>query len=72
MAVDVGLIRTDEDAIGIEGTGGGADTALIVRPSNTHTFFNIKIKEIISLLTINFIIIKYRSLKSSNYLLGTR
>jgi uncharacterized protein len=45
MATDAGLFRTDEDAIGIGGSGGGADTALVVRPSNTHTFFNMRIRE---------------------------
>ena len=47
MAADAGLIRTDEDAICIGGTGGGADTAVVLRPSNTHTFFETRIKEII-------------------------
>lgn len=47
MAADAGLIRTDEEAIGIGGTGGGADAALVLKPTNTHTFFDIKIREII-------------------------
>ena len=47
MAVDAGLIRTDEDAIGIGGSGGGADAALVLKPANTHTFFEMRIKEII-------------------------
>ncbi len=47
MAVDAGLIRTDEPSIGIGGSGGGADTALVISPSNTHTFFNMRINEII-------------------------
>ena len=47
MAADAGLLRTDEDAIGIGGSGGGADTALVLKPSNTHTFFDTRIKEII-------------------------
>jgi hypothetical protein len=47
MAADAGLIRTDEDAICIGGTGGGADTAVVLQPSNTHTFFETRIKEII-------------------------
>jgi len=47
MAADAGLIRTDEEAIGIGGSGGGADAAMVLKPSNTHTFFDIKIKEII-------------------------
>ncbi len=47
MAVDAGLIWTDEEAIAIGGSGGGADTAIVVRPSNTHTFFDMRILEII-------------------------
>lgn len=47
MAADAGLIRTDEEAIAIGGSGGGADTAIVVKPSNTHTFFDMRVKEII-------------------------
>ena len=47
MAVDAGTIRTDEEAISIGGSGGGADTAIVLRPSNTHTFFDTRILEII-------------------------
>ncbi|KON29980.1 hypothetical protein AC480_02105, partial [miscellaneous Crenarchaeota group archaeon SMTZ1-55] len=47
MAVDAGCLRTDEDTIAIGGTGGGADTAIVLQPSNTHTFFETRIKEII-------------------------
>ncbi|MCW4024541.1 MAG: hypothetical protein NWF01_05850 [Candidatus Bathyarchaeota archaeon] len=47
MAADAGLIRTDETVIAIGGTGHGADTALVLKPTNTHTFFNLAIKEII-------------------------
>lgn len=47
MAVDAGLIRTDEEAVAVGGSGGGADTAIVIQPSNTHTFFDMRIKEII-------------------------
>ena len=47
MAVDAGLIRSGEESIAIGGTGGGADTAIVLKPSNTHTFFNTRILEII-------------------------
>ena len=47
MATDSGLIRTDEDAIVIGGSGSGADTAVVLKPSNTHAFFDLQIKEII-------------------------
>jgi hypothetical protein len=47
MAADAGLVRTDEDVIAVGGTGGGVDTAVVLKPSNTHTFFDLKVKEII-------------------------
>lgn len=47
MAADAGLIRTDEEAIVIGGSGGGADTAVVLKPSNTHAFFDLRIKETI-------------------------
>jgi hypothetical protein len=47
MTVDAGHFRTDEEAVAIGGTGGGADTAIIVSPRNTHAFFDMKIREII-------------------------
>jgi len=47
MAADSGLVRTDEDAIAISGTGRGADTAVVIRPANTQDFFDLRIKEII-------------------------
>jgi len=45
MAADAGLIKIDEEAIGIAGSGGGSDTAIILQPANTHNFFDMKIKE---------------------------
>jgi hypothetical protein len=47
MAADAGLISTDEEAISIGGTGSGADTALVIKPANTHDFFELKIKEVL-------------------------
>ena len=47
MAVDAGLVRTDEDTIAIAGTDKGVDTALLLRPVNSWNFFNLKIKEIL-------------------------
>ena len=46
MAADAGLIRTDEEATVILGSRSGADTAVVLKPSNTHAFFDLKIKEI--------------------------
>jgi hypothetical protein len=47
MAADAGLVRTDEDIISMGGTGEGVDTALVVRPSNSFRFFELKVREVI-------------------------
>lgn len=47
-AADRGWVRTDEDVLTIAGTGEGADTAMIVQPSNSHTCLDVKIREIIA------------------------
>jgi hypothetical protein len=47
MAADAGLVRTDEPAIAIAGTGQGADTAVVLRPANAQTFFDMRIMEIL-------------------------
>jgi len=48
MAADAGLIPTREPCIAIGGTSSGADTALLLHPSNAQTFFDMKIQEIIA------------------------
>ncbi|MFQ6086511.1 MAG: pyruvate kinase alpha/beta domain-containing protein [Candidatus Bathyarchaeia archaeon] len=48
MAADAGLIPVDKDVIAIAGTGRGADTALVVKPANASTFFDLKIRETIA------------------------
>ena len=47
MAADSGLVRTDEDVIAIAGSGRGSDTAVVLKPVNTHDFFDLKVKEIL-------------------------
>jgi len=47
MAADSGLVRTDEDIIAIAGSSRGADTAVVLKPVNTHNFFDLKIREIL-------------------------
>ena len=47
MAVDAGLVRTDEDIIVIGGSGQGADTAVVLQPVNSEDFFDLKVKEIL-------------------------
>lgn len=47
MAADAGLIRVDEPAMMIAGTGRGADTAVLLLPSHAQDFFGLKILEIV-------------------------
>jgi len=47
MAADAGLVRTDREAIAIAGTGRGADTAVVLTPTNAQTFFDLRIHEVI-------------------------
>jgi hypothetical protein len=47
MAADAGLIRTDREVISLGGNGAGADTVVVLLPSNTHRFFDTRIREII-------------------------
>ena len=47
MAADSGLVRTDEDIIAIAGSSRGADTVVVLKPVNTHNFFDLKIREIL-------------------------
>jgi len=47
MATDSGLVHTDEDIIVIAGSSRGADTAVVLKPVNTHNFFDLKIREIL-------------------------
>jgi len=47
MAADAGLVRTDEDVIAIGGTRGGADTALLIKPANSMSPFELRVKEIL-------------------------
>ena len=48
MAADAGLIPVDKDVIAVAGTGRGADTALVIKPANASTFFDLKIRETIA------------------------
>ena len=47
MAADAGLVRTDEPLIAIAGSGNGADTAVMLKPTNAQTFFDLQFLEII-------------------------
>jgi hypothetical protein len=48
MAADAGLIPTRELCIAIGGTSWGADTAILLQPTNAQTFFDLKIIEILA------------------------
>ncbi len=47
MAADAGFIRMDTPVMAIAGTGHGADTAALLKPAYSHTFFDLKVMEII-------------------------
>ena len=47
MAADAGLIPAGEECIAIGGTESGADAAIVIKASNTHTFFETRVCEII-------------------------
>ena len=47
MAADAGLVRTAEPLIAIAGTGRGADTAVVIKPTNAQNFFDLQFLEII-------------------------
>ncbi len=48
MATDAVLISVNREVIAITGTGDGADTATVVKPSYPRKFLELKIKEIIA------------------------
>ena len=48
MAADAGLVRTDQAAAVIGGTGSGADSGLVVTPANSHRCLELKVHEIIA------------------------
>lgn len=48
MAADAGLVRAGEPCIAIGGTETGADTALLLRPSNAQTFFDLEVMEVLA------------------------
>jgi hypothetical protein len=47
MALDAGMIPYGEDVIAVGGTGTGADTAVILRPSHAASIFDTWISEIL-------------------------
>ncbi|UCG11345.1 MAG: hypothetical protein JSU72_12425 [Deltaproteobacteria bacterium] len=48
MCADAGLVRSDEVVFTMAGTGKGADTAMVVKPSNFHTCLGLRVRVIIA------------------------
>jgi len=48
MAADAGLVPTDREIIAVGGSGGGADTAIVLRAAHMNNFFDLEIREIIA------------------------
>ncbi|MDH5438710.1 MAG: hypothetical protein OEX76_07405 [Candidatus Bathyarchaeota archaeon] len=48
MAADAGLIPVDKNVVTIAGTGRGADTALVIKPTSASDFFSLEIREVIA------------------------
>jgi hypothetical protein len=48
MAADAGLVSTLEPCLSVGGTNSGADTALLLQPSNAQTFFDLKVLEVLA------------------------
>ncbi len=49
MAADAGAIPVDEDIISIAGRGKGADSAIVIRAANQNRFFDLKVREILTM-----------------------
>ena len=47
MAADAGAIQAGAPVAAIAGTGHGSDTAVILQPAYSHTFFDLKVVELI-------------------------
>ncbi|MDD8019866.1 MAG: pyruvate kinase alpha/beta domain-containing protein [Acidobacteriota bacterium] len=48
MAADAGLIRSGEPSLSLGGTEKGVDTAVLLKPVNSQSFFDLKIMEILA------------------------
>ncbi len=48
MAADAGLLDMEQEVISIAGSDAGADTSLVLRPTYTNQFFNLRILELLA------------------------
>lgn len=49
MACDAGLLPIGAEAVAIAGTTSGADTAIVLTPTSTDCFFDVKVHEILAM-----------------------
>lgn len=49
MAADAGLISSEKEVIAVGGTNQGADTAIVLKPAYSTSFFDLKVREIIAM-----------------------
>ena len=49
MAADAGLLDMANEVVAIAGTNTGADTAIVVKPAFSTQFFNLRVREVISM-----------------------
>ncbi len=47
MALDAGLVPYGQPIVSVGGSGGGADTALVLIPSHSKTFFDTEVLEVV-------------------------
>lgn len=47
MAADAGLISVERDCVAVAGSGGGADTAVVLKPAHSNNFFELYVREIV-------------------------
>jgi uncharacterized protein len=48
MAADAGVIGVDQDVIAIAGSSRGSDTAVVIKPTYSHSLFDAIVREIIA------------------------
>lgn len=49
MAADAGMLNMDLEAVTVAGTGGGADTAMVVQPAFSNNALDLQIREILAM-----------------------
>ncbi len=47
MAADAGLVSVERDCVAIAGSGGGADTAVVLKPAHSNNFFDLFVREVV-------------------------